>query len=200
MKQVELVETTDTHYKISLNNKTITYPRVTSIIGSAGLTNLQYVKREVLEANAKFGKFVHKACYLWDKNELKESTLDQDLIPYLNGWKLFRREVKWAKTILMNEQLVYSHKWGYAGTEDRLFAKGYLVDIKTGLSVYPPAGLQLSAYAEAIKEMTRIVVKSRFVVQLKPDGYVLHEFSDLKDLGRFFACLTIFNAKKEWKL
>ena len=58
--------------------------------------------------------------------------------------------------ILLTEQVVYSLKYGYAGRLDfvaDINGKIFLVDIKTGKTLYTEAFIQLSAYAEAIEEM-----------------------------------------------
>lgn len=66
----------------------------------------------------------------------------------------------WAKSVelkpLLIEQVVYSHKYGFAGTLDLLAEiKGRVtvIDWKTGKAVYDEAHLQNAAYRVAIREM-----------------------------------------------
>ena len=62
--------------------------------------------------------------------------------------------------ILEQEKTIFSNKHMIAGTLD-IFAKikdkQYIIDVKTGKDIYQEAGLQLSAYAEIMRENSYVV-------------------------------------------
>lgn len=88
-------------------------------------------------------------------------TIDEDVQPYVDGYKLWRD--RWKPTFLLTEATVISRKWGYAGTLDigATFAEANLPpkfahfadvpvlgDYKTGKHLDIPKGWQLNAYKE----------------------------------------------------
>jgi hypothetical protein len=72
--------------------------------------------------------------------------------------------VNWANEvkpeIILNEEVVESEKYDYAGTVDIVAKIGdqiYIIDLKTGQAIWPEYELQISAYKQALKEMGRKV-------------------------------------------
>jgi hypothetical protein len=83
------------------------------------------------------------------------------------AWEDWRRAVK-LKPIAV-EQVIWSSKYGYAGTLDLLAeVEGVLtvVDWKTGKAVYGEAHLQNAAYRQAIREMGHGDPKQGLIVRL----------------------------------
>lgn len=126
-------------------------PGVNEIIREAGLSFIDYVRSNVLEAARQFGTAVHKACELDDKNDLAEDILSKPLLPYLNGWRNFRKQFQLE--IWEIEKSIYSKKWQFAGTPDRIGvyrSKDYkapaVVEIKTDREYTPATTLQTAAY------------------------------------------------------
>ena len=168
----------------------VVVPGVTGILKP--LIDFTGVPPAVLEAASAFGTAVHKACELWDLDELDEDQLDAALVPYLAGWKKFSSEhsVEWTG----NEQRVYHPSMRYAGTLDR---KGMVdgcmsyVDIKSSVGLYPSVGPQLAAYKAADAGPPH---SKRYAVQLKADGeYVLKEYTDPSDWPLFCSLITLRN-------
>jgi len=199
MNQVKLLETTETHYRFE-DGKEYVYPRVTHIFDSLGLTGLDKVEPEKLERAQHFGKAVHSATSYDDLSVLDTGCLAPTLLPYLEGWRKFRRKIPWAKEIMLNEHFVFSHKWRFAGTLDRVFVGGLddvvLVDIKTGSSINKTVtAMQLNAYKVALLESHNIKVNRMMVVQLSDIGYKLIKIDEPTALNNFFACLTVYYLK-----
>ena len=130
-------------------------PGVTTILKP--LTDFSFVKPEALEAASLFGTAVHKACELDDLDFLDEEALDPALAPYLQAWRKFSTDYRAAWTAI--EERVYSPTHDYAGTLDRFgkvvlpgtfTPKDAVVDIKSGVALYPAVGPQLAAYKNAI--------------------------------------------------
>jgi hypothetical protein len=168
-------------------------PGVTSIL--APLTNLSMVPPDVLAAASAFGTAVHKACELWDLDDLDADNLDPELQPYLAAWMRFSSDhrVRWDGI----EKKVFHKTLRYAGTLDRRgMVDGTLtvVDIKSSIALYPAVGPQLAAYlhADVRSEITSSV--KRLAVQLKGDGtYVIKEYADPLDFSVFTSLLTLQN-------
>lgn len=177
-------------------------PGVSSILKAGNLTNIGFIPKDILERSSQFGTAVHKACELYDNGELDEATLDPHLKPYLNAWIKFKADTGFI--VEHNEAKVFSKKWFYMGTLDRIGpiqARRTVVDIKTGL-VYPSMAIQLSGYQEAYNEGLALKDRAidRLVVQLKEDGtYSLpaKDFFKPSDFNVFKACLTIKNWRKK---
>jgi len=104
---------------------------------------------------------------------------------------------------IFNEKSVFSLKYKYAGTLDRIIktkdGKIWLIDFKTSKDLYPETGLQLSAYKQSVIEMG--LVKNIDCIAgllLKPDGtFKLVEYKD--DLNTFIALQSVYNWSKNIK-
>ena len=70
-------------------------------------------------------------------------------------------------TFIMNESLVRSIKYNYAGTVDCVAKIGdviWIIDFKTGQNIWPSYQLQLSGYKQALKEGGRKVEGARLAI------------------------------------
>lgn len=168
-------------------------PSVTQILSP--LIDLSAVPPGVLEAASKFGVAVHKACELWDLGDLDEDALDDNLRPYLAGWKLFVSENRCSWDGI--EKRVFHKTLRYAGTLDRrgmVRNELAVVDIKSTASIYPAVGPQLAAYAHADIRPEALPLTRRYVVQLKPNGsYECKECRNTTDFSVFASLLTLRN-------
>lgn len=168
-------------------------PGVTSVLEP--LQFLDGVPWAVLEAAREFGTHVHLACHLYNQDELDIATLDDALVPYLQGWTAFLNETGFVVTA--SEERVYS-KIGYAGTADAFGDwqnTSWVVDIKSGV-VPDTVGAQLAAYQQA----AIIRPRRRLCVQLTGNGdYKLHEQKDLADFSLFTSALNIYNYRQKRK-
>ena len=107
-------------------------PSVTQIIQDVRLSDFGMINRRVLEIAQERGTCVHLACELYDKGQLDESSVDPELVGYLEAWKKFYSDFK--PEFIEIEKMYYDER-GFAGTIDRLARVGKittLIDIKTG--------------------------------------------------------------------
>lgn len=179
-------------------------PNVTKVLDTT-LVDFSMVKPSDLEFARVRGVAVHRACELYDRDDLNWDTLDPQIVPYLEAWIRFKKENDFI--VLNNELKVYSPSYRYAGTLDRtglLGGKGGshdLVDIKARTSMTPEIGPQTAAYGNAFTELYRIKLNRRFSLQLLPDGhYRMREYNDPSDLSTFLSCLQIYNFKRLHKM
>lgn len=151
----------------------------------------------VLERKAELGSFVHFACELYDQGRLDEPTLSASLKPYVDAWKLFRKEH--AGRIHAVEPKLFHHGLGYAGQPDRdmeLDTANDVVEIKTTSQLFNAVGVQLAAQEHLLNAANpkRKAGGKRFAVQLKADGrYTLREYKDPHDWPTFVGLLSTYN-------
>lgn len=164
----------DTHtYWYGMEN----VPSVSEILRPITEKYLDTIPESILNWKRDLGIAVHKACELFDLGTLDEASLDERIVPYLEGYKRFMLDK--LPTWHDIESIVFEETARYAGTLDRAGSvDGHfsIVDIKTSVSIQPSAAVQLWAYALAHDEM---VAPSLYVLQLTGKGdYVLKEFTD----------------------
>lgn len=172
-------------------------PHVTAITDT--LIDFGGIAPAVLETARDRGTAVHLACQYHDEGGVDESSLDPALIGYLAGYRAFLAEsgARWDAI----EKRVYSGKFRYAGTLDRVGTiKGkrsrvsVLVDIKAVAQIQPAVGPQTAAYLQAYRETFPEKPKlfGRFALQLRPDGtYRFHECREIADFSVFMAAKTV---------
>ena len=110
----------------------VVLPSVTQMLSETGLVDSSYHTFEAAER----GTTVHQLCTADDLGHLEDFIrYDQDdLAGYLEGWRRFKNEMK--PTFLGIEEVVYSDRFRYAGTLDRLATINgvlWLIDIKAGV-------------------------------------------------------------------
>lgn len=164
-------------------------PSVTTILKDEGFIDPTYYD----EYSRTRGKYVHKACALWDRNVLDLETLDPIIKSYLGGWTAFLKDSKF-KIIDIEKRIEPLGGLGFAGTPDRIgWLNGDLavIDIKTGKPEQWTA-LQLAGY-----EILRGDSLKRVAVQLTVEGkYKTYRYTDRTDRAVFMAALAVHNWKK----
>lgn len=168
-------------------------PSVTTILKP--LVDYAGVHPERLRAAAQLGSMVHLTTELYDLGQLDEDDLDPILVPYLNGWKLFRHEVGFVPATV--EKRLY-HPAGYCGTSDRTgMVRDHMavVDIKKMMVLGPVIGPQLAAYQQA-HNLEGAGITKRYALGLRPDGsYRLKEYTDPSDIACFMSLLNMRRAQ-----
>lgn len=168
-------------------------PGVTSILQP--LQSFDGIPASVLAAKADLGRRVHLTTQLDDEDDLDESSVEDDVAPYLAGWRLFRRET--GCVIELIEKRVYEPFLSYAGTLDRVLSFAgirWLIDVKTSFMTPLMAGPQTAAYLRALGDTS---VTHRGAVRLRPDGtYRFDHFTGADDWSAFMACLTLARFKE----
>lgn len=179
-------------------------PGVTSILKSAGLTDMSGIKSGILIRAQKFGTALHKATELWDKGVLDMSSLSAPLIPYLEAWKKFHKDyqIEWGSV----ELPVSSVKYRFAGTLDRvgtIGGKNTIIDLKTSSVMYPAGAIQTAGYQIAYEEMTGEKIRQRWGVQLTPENtipYKIENYTESSDKAVFLSALMVHNFKEKHNL
>lgn len=180
----------------------INVPGVTSVL--APLVDYSMVNQELLERARVLGQAVHLATELYDQGTLDTDSLDPVLVPYLDAWIRFRKEVDFQPIGI--EQRVYHPIYRYAGTLDRTgLVRGNMavLDIKKMLVLGPVIGVQLAAYQNALNVVRPSVetpypvrIADRYALGLQADGtYRLQQYQDPADWSTFLSLLNI----KNWK-
>lgn len=184
----------DTH-TYAIRNRRL--PSVTQVMDST-VTNYAGIPPAILEYKSALGVAVHRACELYDNDDLDESTVDSLVLPYLNAWKRFRTETGFV--VKENEMRLHSERYGYAGTLDKFGELGRdfaLIDLKTVTVLSPATGVQLAGYEQLLREHFKFRHETpRYAVQLRPDGtYRMQKYDDENEFAVFLACLQIHNFK-----
>ncbi len=170
-------------------------PGVTSVLSP--LSNFKGVPKHILEAAGERGTAVHLCCEYDDKGILDEASIDPAIAGYVQAWRKFRSEMQPEWTHI--EHQCYHEALRYAGTLDRaglIRGQRYVLDIKTSAAASRLWGVQIAAYANAIKMPDAL----RASVQLRPDGtYRFIEWADRSDWSVFVSLLTINNFLEQSK-
>lgn len=175
-------------------------PSVSEIVGR--MYDFSHVSGAVLSAAAHRGTMVHEACELWDRGCLDESTLDERLVPYLDGWKAFCADhlVAWIPEYM--ETPMFHHDMLYGGTPDRVGMIGdhlTIIDIKITAKISPVAGIQLAGYNLLLQHVAKSNADRLGVVRLKKDGtYEKVWFNDAAHESAFRALRAIRNWEGRW--
>jgi len=165
---------------------------VTNILNCAGLSDFSYIDDEILTRSMDFGTKVHILTEFDDTKRL--GNYDPKLEPSLKAWRKFKEDFKVKIIPEYIELKVFSKKYFYAGTLDRLvLVRGnyFLIDIKTGVYQQSHA-IQTAAYEQAFKELFKFKKKIyRGCVYLDGEDYKLREHTSVGDFNVFLSALNI---------
>ena len=116
----------------------------------------------------------------------------EEIKGYLRAYKKWETDFK--PEILEVEKTVFSEKYGFAGSLDRIMKVGdkiVLLDIKTGKDIYDEVYLQLSAYKQALKE-EGYEVEEMAPLLLKENGDYKYAPTSDDFLEPFLNCLGLW--------
>jgi len=178
----------------------VNVPSFSEIAEANGLFNYSAVSEEVMQASGQFGSAAHKACQLWDLEQLDEESLSEPLIPYLDGWKKFRSEFGVVIYPQWIETPMFSLKYRFGTTPDRIVSIGNkmtVLEIKTTTTIQKAIAVQTAAQKLAFEENYGSI-KQRLAVQLVGDGkYKIHEYKKLSDEAVFKSAVNVYYFKRE---
>jgi len=97
-----------------------TLPSVTDVLGI--IQDFSAVPPDVLEAAKQFGKHVHQAINLFNRDELDWRALNPALVPFVERWRAFLDES--GAIVIASEQQVAHARLGFAGTPDVVLSWG----------------------------------------------------------------------------
>jgi hypothetical protein len=176
---------------------------VTSALSFVGIRDSEgwdRMRPEDREWYLQRGSIVHLVTELYDKGTLDESSIDERIRPYFDGYKLFHQEL--LPMIRSIEMPVSSERHGYCGKVDRIvyvpaMCCHLLLDIKTNKGDIT-ARLQTAGYMATFPARSSIRKGKRGVLELKDTGkYKLEVFdNDKGDETAWFAVLDLC----KWKM
>jgi hypothetical protein len=154
--------------------------------------------RRLIDA-AFFGKVVHRVCELEDRGTLDESSVHQKVVPYLDGYRLFKKDFHINKEdIFLNEEMLISVDLGvrFCGTLDRKVFE-FIFDIKTSADHSQMTKYQLAGYEILYNEnYPDYQCHRRLEVLLRQDGtYIPLWHKDPGDRNIFISSLNVYNVK-----
>lgn len=167
-------------------------PSVTQVLD--GMVDYDRVPIAKLRHAAERGTAVHLATEFDDEGDLDESTVDPEVLPYVDAWRCFRAESGFQP--MRSEVRVYSARHRFAGTFDCLgvlFGKWAIVEKKTTFQLAPATAIQVSAYMRAYNEDKPEGERARacWSVWLRRNGtYRLTEYDPLEHWAAFLARLN----------
>jgi hypothetical protein len=181
-------------------------PSVTQILAAVGvstdfdsLSQVSASLRGAIERKRAIGTALHADCHSWDDQDLDDSTVHDEVRPYLDAYKVFRSDK--ALLPLGRERRVYHPQLGFAGTLDGIFAapskRNVLIDLKTGDPRDAGCQWQTAAYQLAweYQHPDGIRIDERWGVQLlpgRPIPYAITPYTDWRDRDTFRAFVTTF--------
>lgn len=154
--------------------------------------------RRLIDA-AFFGKVVHRVCELENNGTLDESSVHQKVVPYLDGYRLFKKDFHIGHDdIFLSEKMLISIDLGimFCGTLDmKVF--DFIVDLKTSADHSPMTKIQLAGYEIVYNEnYPDFPARKRLEVLLKKDGtYIPLWHKDPNDRNMFISALNVYNMK-----
>lgn len=178
---------------------------VTSAMVLAGMVDSQHWTDEAQER----GTAVHHAIAMHTEGGFNEYTLDDEYLPYFEGYLRFLRESH--VVVEQSEVRVCDPALGYAGTLDLIVAwtsedgeritRRGLIDIKTG-SVPPTVGPQTAAYLRCARVWFPLGTPvHRFALHLPGDGtYRLLPLTNTQDEQDFLAALRVAHFRRRHQI
>lgn len=168
---------------------------VTRVLELSGLVDYSFIPPATRNMALARGSAVHLATAFDDEGDLDDEALDPALLPYVEGWRAFRRDTGFTPDQVEHRGFHQTHL--YAGTKDRRGtfpgkSSKYDLDIKCG-KAQPWAWIQLAAY-QAMEPNPR--TKLPFCVELPGDG-TWREYPRPADwsfdlyFNYFLSCLTV---------
>jgi len=178
----------------------VAVPGVTTALKVCSAADYAGVDPEVMARAAARGTAVHRMIELDATGRLDETSVDDQLLPYLEKWRQFVTQSRFVP--ILAEHRVASRRYGYGGTLD-LFGflndKLALIDAKSVVRVMPTTGPQTAAYELALREWDPHILPphskvARYALQLPRDArWQLVPFTSPRDTRTFLAALEIHN-------
>jgi hypothetical protein len=160
------------------------YVRVSDVLREFGLTDARFYDDD----SRTRGHAVHLAIKLIEKGTLDEESLDPIIVPWVEGYRKFKREVPFKAQYF--EQPVCNRLWRFAGTLDLMGTiadKPVLIDAKTG-AAQKSAALQTGAYAACVE----IPGIKRYALELGDGDYNLVPHTGETDARVFLGLAAAF--------
>lgn len=156
-----------------VDDESYQYHRISRILRTVGLSRAMYMRGS---HGRDRGRAVHRAIELIHRGTLDESSLDPQILPFVNAYRDFIRDTGFS---VLAYEVPLGSIHGFAGTVDaigRLNGRIIVLDFKTGDSLDPAVEYQTGAYEILWNENhPDQLIQGRFALQLKTNGrYKLH--------------------------
>jgi hypothetical protein len=177
-------------------------PGVNKVLQTALVYNTSFFD----EASRERGNNVHRACELWNLDNLDEASLHQSLVGYLGAWQAFvadndLKPLQVGPELLAIELMLYSPMFGFCGKPDAVMVGPggiWVPDIKSGAAHFT-AAYASAAYSILVEENLlthgRKVHKRGCVLVSAEGKYKWKPYADPMDKPNFLHCLSVYNLK-----
>lgn len=159
-------------------------PGVTETLNNTGIVCYDHIPKKILEHKAEIGTAAHASTHYYDENDLEITTVDEEVVGYLEAWIKFRKETRIEIHAIEQRGICVADGMPYGYTFDRdCTFEGYrtLLEIKCTAGVEISWGPQTAAYEIPLRAQDG-KARRRVAVHLKPDGkYSLVALNDVKD-------------------
>lgn len=181
-------------------------PSVTQVLSQ--IIDYARVPEDILERKREIGAALHQAIAFDHDGDLDESSLDESVKGYFDGWRRFRFDMRGQFLVHAAEVPMVSYLYRYGTTPDIWGTVGgvpAVVELKSTAAIHPAVALQTAAQAKALIESKYIDFRlekevRRFCLQLKPSGkYSVKEFPGYGDLGVFIALRSVWGWRQNNK-
>ena len=179
-------------------------PSVSSILTE--MLGLDYAKINPFYADR--GTAVHKAIELTHEDNLDESSVDEEVKPFLDGYFDFLEKTKFKP--MLWEQRLFSKRLWVAGTMDiagtigfQILNQRHLIDIKTGQKQkwhqLQTAGYALMLSEEMERQKTPITIERHCLYIDKKSKWKLDPHNNKSDFSVFESMATVYNRKGDYR-
>lgn len=168
-------------------------PSVTQILKPVSALSYKGIPESILQRAADLGTAVHACIELSLIDDLDETSIQDEWLPYFSAFMKFMSEVK-PKTVATEQLFACDF---FAGTVDyicQIDGELWVIDWKTTNKLMPQVAIQTAAY-ETLARCSGLYTSDlmrRGAVQLKNDGtYVFETYTKLEDYLMFEQLLNI---------
>ena len=165
---------------------------------------IRYAHERERQESADLGTAVHHAIDCWAKGIPHEHAKEVD--PYMNSFTKFLMEKR--PRFLYSEVTLWNRTHNYAGTADaicEISGETWVADYKSGKSLYPEVGLQLSALAHGEfiitaegEELEVPLIQGLAAIHVRPRSWKFAKVQhDRKNFEAFLACRRLYDWSAE---
>ena len=175
-------------------------PGVTSVLSMLTAAFYARIDKETLRKAADLGSAVHACIEYAIADDLDESSMQPEWVPYFEAWKLWRKDFK-PEFIHTEMRLGCDLFCGTVDCVAKIDGSFYVIDWKTTNQLMKSVALQTAGYELLVRQWMEqesgehVQILTRAALQLKENGkYVFETYDDIEDYRRFENCLEL----NEW--
>lgn len=179
-------------------------PANTKILEDQGLINLDGIPKNRLERKSALGTAVHYCIHLHETNNLDESSVHPEILPYFNAYKKFCEVYRFEPRF--TELPLYSKKWGFCTTLDLQGPFNYcgkenesIIELKCTWNMREANAIQTAAQHIAFDEnYPDIKNKRRFGLKLNPNqNFDIYLYDNPRDREIFLGALVVYKWREQ---